>query len=99
MMNLKQLDMIDGRNRVITQLEGEEFPILNICDVMDWIYTTFGKEAWSQSWEWESEKVKEFCNNFEVYLYERPRSSFFKWEGIEEAEKGGYKGVILSDLS
>ena len=61
MMNLKQLDMIDGRNRVITQLEKEEFPILNICDVMDWIYTTFDREAWSMSWEWESEKVKEFC--------------------------------------
>ena len=99
MLNLKQLDMIDGRNRVITQLEKEEFPILNICDVMDWIYVTFGKEAWSMSWEWESEKVKEFCDNFGVYLYEKPRASFFKWEGIEEAEKGGYKGVILSDLS
>ena len=99
MMNLKQLSMEEGKNRVITQLGEEEFPILNICDVMDWIYVTFGKEAWSMSWEWESEKVKEFCNNFGVYLYEKPRDSFFKWEGIEEAEKGGYKGVILSDLS
>ncbi len=99
MLNLKQLDMIAGRNRVITQLAEEEFPILNICDVMDWIYTTFDKEAWSMSWEWETEKVKEFCQNFGVYLYEKPRDRFFKWEGIEEAEKGGYKGVILSDLS
>lgn len=99
MMNLKQLDMIEGRNRVIKQLGEEEFPILNICDVMDWIYTTFDKEAWSMSWEWETEKVKEFCHNFEVYLYEKPREAFFKWEGIEEAERGGWKGVILSDLS
>ena len=99
MMNLKQLSMEEGKNRVITQLGEEEFPILNICDVMDWIYVTFGKEAWSMSWEWECKKVKEFCDNFGVYLYEKPRDSFFKWEGIEEAEKGGYKGVILSDLS
>ena len=98
-MNLKQLSMEEGKSRVITQLGEEEFPILNICDVMDWIYVTFGKEAWSMSWEWECKKVKEFCHNFGVYLYEKPRDSFFKWEGIEEAEKGGYKGVILSDLS
>ena len=99
MLNLKQLDMIDGRNRVITQLGEEEFPILNICDVMDWIYTTFDKEAWSQSWEWETQHLMTFIRNFNVYLYEKPRESFFEWEGIEEAQKGGYKGVILSDLS
>jgi hypothetical protein len=34
-----------------------------------------------------------------VYLYEKPRESFFKWEGIEEAENGRYRGVIFSDLS
>ena len=98
-MNLKQLSMEEGKSRVITQLGEEEFPILNICDVMDWIYLSFGKEAWSMSWEWECEKVREFCQNFGVYLYEKPRDSFFKWEGIQEAEKCGYKGVILSDLS
>ncbi len=99
MMNLKQLSMEEGKRRVITQLGEEEFPILNICDVMDWIYLTFDKEAWSMSWEWECQKVREFCQNFGVYLYEKPREDFFKWEAVEEAEKGGYKGVILSDLS
>jgi hypothetical protein len=87
-----------GRDRVIEELE-KPFPILNICDVMDWIYVTFDKEMWSQTWEWECEKVKQFCENFNVYLYEKPRQSFFEWEGIEEAEKGGFKGVIFSDLS
>jgi len=51
------------------------------------------------SYEWECQKLKEFCNNFDVYLYEMPREKFFKWEGIQLAEEGGYKGVILSDLS
>jgi len=91
-------EQISGRNRTITELENP-FPILNICDVMDWIYTTFDKEAWSMSYEWECQKLKEFCNNFDVYLYEMPREKFFKWEGIQLAEEGGYKGVILSDLS
>ena len=92
--------MLDGRNRTIAELE-KDFPMLNICDVMDWIYSTFapGKESWEMSYEWETKKLKEFCRNFNVYLYEKPRESFFKWEGIEKAKSMGYKGVILSSLS
>ena len=90
--------LLEGRNRTIAELEND-FPMLNICDVMDWIYFTFGKEAWSMSYEWETQKLKEFCRNFNVYLYEKPRCSFFKWEGVEEAEKGNYRGVVFSDLS
>ena len=85
-------------NKTIAELEND-FPMLNICDVMDWIYFTCGKEAWSMSYDWETQRLMEFCNNFNVYLYEKPRESFFKWEGIEEAEKGRYKGVVFSDLS
>jgi hypothetical protein len=51
------------------------------------------------SYEWETQKLLGFCRNFNVYLYEKPRESFFKWEGIEEAEKGGFRGVLFSDLS
>ena len=93
-------EQISGRNRTITELESE-FPILNICDVMDWIYTTFepGKQSWEMSYEWECEKLKEFCENFDLYLYERPREDFYKWQGIDSALEGGYRGVILSDLS
>lgn len=89
-----------GRDRVVEELE-KEFSILNICDVMDWIYWTFepNKEQWEMSYEWECKKVKEFCENFGVLLYERPRSSFFKGEGIQMGLEGGWKGVILSDLS
>jgi len=43
--------------------------------------------------------LKEFCNNFGLYLYEKPREDFFEWEGVEEAQKAGKMGVILSDLS
>lgn len=89
-----------GRDRVVSGIE-TEFPILSICDVMDWIYFTFApnKNQWEMDYEWETQKIKEFCNNFQVYLYEKPRESFFEWEGIETAEKGGYRGVILSNLS
>lgn len=89
-----------GKNRAITELE-KKFSVLNICDVMDWIYSTYapGKEIWEMSYDWETARIADFCKTFDVYLYERPRSSFFKWEGIEEATQGGYKGVILSDLS
>jgi hypothetical protein len=48
---------------------------------------------------WETEKLKEFSQNFDLYLYEKPREDFFEWEGVEEAEEAGRKGVILSNLS
>ena len=91
---------IEGRNRVIAELENE-FAVLNICDVSDWIYSTFApdKQCWEMDYEWETQHLMTFCRNFNVYLYEKPRESFFKWEGIEEAERGGYKGVVFSDLS
>ena len=101
MLNLKQLDMIDGRNRVITQLEKEEFPILNICDVMDWIYFSFGKGVYMYhySFEEESEHLRKFCENFDLYYYGRCREDFNQWEGIGLAKDGGYRGVVLEDLS
>ena len=89
-----------GRDRVIEELE-KPFPILNICDVMDWIYFTFcpQKNRWDMSYDWESQKLKEFSQNFGMFLYEKPREEFFPQLGILEAEERGYRGVILSDLS
>ncbi len=91
--------MLEGRDRVIKQLEKEEFQIFNICDVMDWIYTTFNTNYMESTYEWECQKLKEFCDNFNLHLYEKPREYFFKWEGVEEGESMGKRGVILSDLS
>jgi len=91
--------MLAGRNKVIDQINTGEFQIYNICNVMDWIYTTFNTTWAETSYEWECEKLKEFCNNFGLYLYEKPREDFFEWEGVEEAQKAGKMGVILSDLS
>ncbi len=92
-------EMLAGRNKVIDQINTGEFQIYNICNVMDWIYTTFNTTWAETSYEWECEKLKEFCNNFGLYLYEKPREDFFEWEGVEEAQKAGKMGVILSDLS
>jgi hypothetical protein len=50
-------------------------------------------------YEWETQKLKEFSQNFGVFLYEKPRSEFFPQLGVLEAEERGYRGVILSDLS
>jgi hypothetical protein len=92
-------EMMVGRNKVIEQINTGEFQTYNICNVMDWVYSTFGVNPYSMSYEWECDRLKEFCNNFNLYLYEKPREDFFEWEGVEEAYKGGHKGVILSDLS
>jgi len=95
---ISQAELQAGRDRVIEELE-KPFPILNICDVMDWIYFTFNKEAYSESYEWETQKLKEFSQNFGVFLYEKPREDYFPQLGVLEAEERGYRGVILSDLS
>lgn len=94
-------EMLRGRNKVIDQISSGEFEVYNICNVMDWIYSTFapGKKSWEMSYAWECDKLMEFCTNFDLYLYEKPREEFFKWEGIEEAQRAGRRGVILSDLS
>lgn len=91
----------EGRVRVIEQLEKEEFHILNICDVMDWIYSTFrpNGQRWDMSWEEESKYVKQFCQNFQLYLYERVGEEYDEWEGVREGHSKGYRGVILSNLS
>jgi hypothetical protein len=95
---ISQTELQAGRDRVIEELE-KPFPILNICDVMDWIYFTFNKEAYSESYDWETQKLKEFSQNFGVFLYEKPREDYFPQLGVLEAEERGYRGVILSDLS
>jgi len=97
-VNSTPLTDMTPSERIAAQL-ANEFAVLNICDIMDVIYTKAGKQYWETTYEWECKKVKEFCKKFGVYLYEKPRESFFKWEGIELAQQGGYKGVILSDLS
>ena len=101
-MNTEMMESMEqGRNKVIDQINSGKFERYNICDVMDWIYTTFapGKEAWEMSYEWECEKVKQFCENFNLHLYEKPREDFFPHEGAIEAMVKNKKGVILSDLS
>jgi hypothetical protein len=97
---ISQAELQAGRDRVIEELE-KGFPILNICDVMDWIYYTFepNKKQWEMPYDWETEKLKEFSRNFGVFLYEKPREDYFPQLGILEAEERGYRGVILSDLS
>lgn len=87
-----------GRQRVIAELENE-FAVLNICDVWDWFEITLGVKAIELDWAGECNHILKFCENFNLYLYEKPRDNFFEWEGIEKARKMGYKGVVLSNLS
>lgn len=92
--------IVDGKDRVVFQL-GEEFPILNICDVMDWIHFSFGRgvSMYQHFFEEESEHLRMFCENFDLYYYGRCREDFNQWEGIQLAKDGGYRGVVLEDLS
>ena len=87
-----------GRNRAVAELENE-FPVLNICDVHDWIKVTLGIDLYELDWIGESEQVLRFCENFRLYLYEVPGDEFNEYAGIEKAKSLGYKGVVLSSLS
>ena len=87
-----------GRNKVIAELENE-FPVLNICDVHDWIKVTLGIDLFELDWIGQSEQVLRFCENFRLYLYEVSGDEFNEYAGIEKAKSLGYKGVVLSSLS
>ncbi len=87
-----------GRNKVVAELQNE-FPVLNICDVHDWIKVTLGIDLYELDWIGESEQVLRFCDNFRLYLYEVPGEDFNEYTGIEKAKSLGYKGVVLSSLS
>jgi hypothetical protein len=85
-----------GRDRVLEELE-KEFSIINICDAMDWIYFTFHPNG-KQGYNWETERLAEFCKNFGVFLYERTSDVFSAQQGVLEAEARGYRKVILSEI-
>jgi hypothetical protein len=87
-----------GRNKVVAELQNE-FPVLNICDVHDWIKVTLGIDLFELDWEDESKEIVKFCENFQVYLYEVPGEDFNEYDGIQKAQALGYKGVVLSSLS
>jgi hypothetical protein len=71
---------------------------ISICDVMDVIFPNFEDQI-RLTWEDECKVVLDFCEKNNYMLYERVREQFFKWEGYELAVKGGYSGVVYSDLS
>lgn len=96
-MNMDQL-VLDGRNRVIAELESD-FPVLNICDVHDWLDSTLGIDTLYMDWTEQSKHILKFCENFQVYLYEVPGEDFNEYDGIQKAQALGYKGVVLSSLS
>lgn len=96
-MNMDQL-VLEGRDRVIAELESE-FPVLNICDVCDWLNGTLGIDMMTMDWTEESKHILKFCENFQLYLYEVPAEDFSKFMAIEQAQVLGYKGVVLSSLS
>jgi hypothetical protein len=91
-------NMLEGRNRVVSELEND-FAVLNICDVWDWYKVTMGIDIMELDWAGECNHILKFCENFRLYLYEKPKEDFFEWEGIEKAKGMGFKGVILSSLS
>ena len=96
-VNYKMYEIL-GRNKVVAELQNE-FPVLNICDVHDWIKVTLGIDLYELDWIGESEQVLRFCDNFRLYLYEVPGEDFNEYTGIEKAKSLGYKGVVLSSLS
>jgi len=71
---------------------------ISICEVIDIIYPNFEDQI-KMTWEEECKVVKDFCEKHNYMLYERIREEFIPLEGLYLAEKGGYSGVVYSDLS
>ncbi len=90
--------VLEGRDRVIAELQSE-FPVLNICDVHDWMKATLGIDTLYMDWAEQSEEIMRFCMNFQLYLYEVPGEDFNEYSGMSQAIDLGFKGVVLSSLS
>jgi hypothetical protein len=78
-----------------------EISRIGICTVIEKIY---GKDCWGEtlhkiSYDDQCDAVEKYAKERNLYLYERPNEVYYEWEGIEEATKGGYSGVIFSNLS
>ena len=56
-------------------------------------------EQFSLSYEQESKLVIDWCEANDFHYYGKPKSDFFEWEAIQEAENLGKKGVVLENLS
>lgn len=94
---LTEFHRIEACNRVKlkeSDIANGEFVTFSICDVTDRLgldyLTPYDKQC---------EMIEDWCSSWNVMLYERPRESFFKSEGIEMAKDGHYSGVLYSDLS
>ena len=57
------------------------------------------EELLNMNYEQECKLVIDWAEENDYYVYSRGHDEFFKFEGFELAEKGGYKGVIFEDLS
>ena len=95
---ISEFNTREAAQRVIsaeaTIAEGS-FAQIGICDLMDRLGYDFTKH----SYEEECEMVRQWCNMWNVMLYERPREEFSKSEGYHMAKNLGFNGVLYSDLS
>lgn len=95
---ISEYNMRQAINRVIEAerdiVEGE-FVTVSICDLVDRLGYDYTKHSYKE----ECEMVDQWCSEWNVMLYERPREDFFKSEGVRLAQEGGFKGVVYSDLS
>jgi len=85
------------RNHV--SVKEQEFALFSICDIWDYYEVFQGKQLIDFTWEEESKLIIDFCETYRLYLYEKPREFFDRYEAISYAKEHAYKGVILSVLS
>lgn len=83
----------------LTQIEERikrgNFVEVNIIDLLDGL----GRDVEKHTWEDECKMVLDWCERFDIYLYEVPKDSFSKWEASELAHFHGKKGFVYSSLS
>lgn len=76
-----------------------EIKELGIVELLNDVLKVSHEDQMMMSWDEETDLVLSWANENDYYVYSRPKDEFFRWEGIELAEAGGYKGVIFENLS
>ena len=77
----------------------KEIKEIGIIELFENVLNIPFEERLGMSFEQECKLVIDWAEENDYYVYSRGNDEFFKFEGFELAEKGGYKGVIFDNLS
>ena len=80
-------------------IEKKEIKVLGICELLENVLG-LDRDYWMHlTWDVECKLVNDWAKKNNYYVYSECKEDFFEWEAIDLAEKGGFDGVVMENLS